>query len=130
MKFQFKAKKRPILLSRSLLCFETWNWVYIKYKIQSPIRCFSRFQFIFYKTIEFFSKFQDFSTSLGKLYVLPRVSQGPGRRFQKSGRFLGIPGVVSNTKDINMVLQLLWTLTFEWPSCKGLPSFLEHNLVP
>ena len=43
----------------------------------------------------FSTKFQEFSRSLGKLSVIPGIFQRPGKKFQNSRSFLGIPGVVS-----------------------------------
>ena len=54
-----------------------------------------QFWFVYISDKEVSTKFQEFSRSAWKLSVFPGVFQGPGKQFENSRRFSGIPGVVS-----------------------------------
>ena len=87
-------KKRYQVLSATVTATEIESTKKTK-RIDSWVRYCCRFWFVYKTNKKNSTKVKEFSRSKRKLSVFPGVFQGPGRKFQNSRSFSGIPGIVS-----------------------------------
>ena len=69
-------------------------------KVQSCVRCFCRYWFVYKNTENFSTNSRNFPGVQGNYLVF----KGPGRKFQNSRSFSGIPGVVGTMLQVTKMV--------------------------